>query len=182
MTIKILLDAVTGLTWALKLVQVGDKYGAGDKLVNDSKESFVEFYDTRYPHTPLGQFVSRYYSSTLLETSADKGLNLYGGVPSWVVSSAAMNAAKEWLVSVFASPPVMPKEQLLTELRRAVKRQAREQGGLKLDAPFADGNWRVELLADGDSTKYGAYAREARGGDGTIADLEAWELTGLLCS
>ena len=59
----------------------------------------VEFYDSRYypqVHAPYGQFVARYYITTIL--SRDKqgyftdpeGFILDGGVPAWQVSAEDM--------------------------------------------------------------------------------------------
>ena len=55
-----------------------------------SDEPVVEFYDKRYPmHGKPGQFISRYYVSTLREDHFDgapaRGLNLHGGVPEWTI-------------------------------------------------------------------------------------------------
>lgn len=56
----------------------------------------VEFYDSRYPHTEFGQFVSCYYVSTILE-SDDRGLCLDGGVPDWSISAKDMAVIRTWL-------------------------------------------------------------------------------------
>lgn len=60
----------------VRIVKPGDRYGLKDCLVNDKGEELVEFYDSRYMHTERGQFVSRYYLSTLLERDKDVGLML----------------------------------------------------------------------------------------------------------
>ena len=81
--------------WNVRIVKTGDKYGRDMCLTND-KAPMVEFYDNRYPHTEYGQFVSRYYISTIL--SQDKygyyqypnGLCLDGRVPAWQVSAEDM--------------------------------------------------------------------------------------------
>ena len=81
--------------WNVRIVKTGDKYGRDMCLTND-KAPMVEFYDSRYPHTQYGQFVSRYYISTIL--SQDKygyyqypnGLCLDGRVPAWQVSAEDM--------------------------------------------------------------------------------------------
>jgi hypothetical protein len=59
----------------------------------------VEFYDTRYPHTQYGQFVSRYYVDTILDGS-DCGLCLDGGVPSWTVSAEDMKTVRSFLKEI----------------------------------------------------------------------------------
>lgn len=56
----------------------------------------VEFYDTRHPHKPEGQFVSRYYLDTLL-SGRKTGLNLQGDVPDWSIDETGMNAVRRWL-------------------------------------------------------------------------------------
>jgi hypothetical protein len=60
-----------GRLWAVRLVFYGDRYGLDNKLVHDKildgkKDVLVEFYDTRFLHDNIGQFVSRYYAETLL--------------------------------------------------------------------------------------------------------------------
>jgi hypothetical protein len=82
----------------VRIVNTGDKYGLNDCLVND-KAPMVEFYDTRYPHTQYGQFVSRYYVDTLLERDTG-GLCLDGGVPSWTVSAEDMATVRNFLKGV----------------------------------------------------------------------------------
>jgi hypothetical protein len=73
------------------------------KIINDNGRPWaietdgdlVAFYDTRYEHTPLGQFVSRYYVDTILKGTA--GLCLDGGVPEWTISAAGMARVREHL-------------------------------------------------------------------------------------
>ena len=74
----------------VRIVNTGDTYGRNDCLVND-KETLVEFYDKRYEHEiGRGQFVSRYYASTLLDSGCSHGLALDCGVPEWTVSADGM--------------------------------------------------------------------------------------------
>jgi hypothetical protein len=82
----------------VRIVNTGDKYGCDFCLTND-KAPMVEFYDTRYPHTQYGQFVSRYYVDTLLERDTG-GLCLDGGVPSWTVSAEDMATVRNFLKGV----------------------------------------------------------------------------------
>ena len=77
-----------------KIINTGDRYGRADCLTNEG-EPMIEFYDPRYQHTPLGQFVSRYSVSTILDHTG--GLYLYGGVPEWTVSAADMAEIRVWL-------------------------------------------------------------------------------------
>lgn len=78
-----------------KIINVGDKYGRNDCLINDDRP-MIEFYDPRYQHTPLGQFVSRYYIFTILERDYG-GLCLDGGIPEWTVSAEDMQEIRAWL-------------------------------------------------------------------------------------
>jgi len=95
MKLKIFHDTRSHLVWAVRLVEPGDKYGLNDCLTCDKGDVFVEFYDTRYEHTDLGQFVTRYYSSTLLKS--ESGLNLDGRISDWSVGEACMNRIRDWL-------------------------------------------------------------------------------------
>ena len=84
----------------VRIVRMGDKYGRNYCLTHGEDKPLVEFYDSRYPHTEYGQFVSRYYVCTLLETSeghGNRGLCLDGGVPSWTVSAEDMDTVREYL-------------------------------------------------------------------------------------
>jgi hypothetical protein len=84
----------------VRIVNTGDKFGRNDCLVND-KAPMVEFYDTRYTSSDFagrGQFVSRYYVSTLLEDSQyPNGLCLDGGITEWSVSADGMKQVLEYI-------------------------------------------------------------------------------------
>ena len=86
-----------GREFNVRVVLQGDSYGGGDCLVHEMTDPLVEFYDaTQDPEVfgERGQFAARYYLSTLLESpSFDVGLNLHGGVPSWVVTAANVRTA-----------------------------------------------------------------------------------------
>jgi hypothetical protein len=76
----------------VRVVNTGDSYGRFDCLVNKD-EPMVEFYDSRYNHESgmgRGQFVSRYFVSTILGGEYPNGLCLDGGVPEWSVSAEGM--------------------------------------------------------------------------------------------
>lgn len=80
--------------WNVRIVKTGDQYGRAMCLTN-TKPPMVEFYDSRYPHTQYGQFVSRYYISTILNQDGyggqySNGLCLDGRVPAWNVSAEDM--------------------------------------------------------------------------------------------
>lgn len=88
----------------VRVVQVGDKYGRNDCLIND-KAPLVEFYDVRYNDPSFmgrGQFVSRYYVDTIMEGDYPNGLSLDGGIPEWSVGADAMRQVKQYLAGVAA--------------------------------------------------------------------------------
>lgn len=85
----------------VRVVNIGDKYGLNDCLVNN-KAPMVEFYDLRFTKcADRGQFVSRYYVDTILDGS-DCGLCLDGGVPDWTVSAQDMGTVRDFLKKVTA--------------------------------------------------------------------------------
>ena len=94
MKLKIFHDTRSHLIWAVRIVEKGDKYGLDDCMDNDGTP-LVEFYDTRYEHTDLGQFVSRYFIDTL--TRGEGGLNLDGCEPEWTIHRPCMHRIRDWL-------------------------------------------------------------------------------------
>ena len=83
----------------VRVVNTGDTYGLNDCLVNNGSK-LVEFYDKRYNHDSWmgrGQFVSRYYLSTLLSDTYPNGLCLDGGVAEWAVSATGMAQVLEYI-------------------------------------------------------------------------------------
>lgn len=101
------INASHGVPFLVRIVNVGDKYGRDFCLTYSEGERgeefrdadpLVEFYDARYPHTEYGQFVSRYYRSTLLEGPVS-GLNLHGGIPAWRVDADSMANIRSWLLA-----------------------------------------------------------------------------------
>lgn len=87
--------------WNVRIVRPGDSYGAGDCLTHPADgPPMVEFYDARQDVAkfgPRGQFVSRYYLTTLLARQPGPGLVLYGGVPEWTVTGADMDRVLTFL-------------------------------------------------------------------------------------
>lgn len=91
-----------GNRFGVRLVRPGMGYGVDDKIIfrpgdDDHRAALpddllVEFYDMRYTDRfgERGQFVSRYYRSTLMESDGRYGLNLDGGVRAWSVDVDAM--------------------------------------------------------------------------------------------
>ena len=99
-----------GFSFNVVVVANGDTYGLHDCLTHEGKDPLVEFYDTQHPHTEHGQFVSRYYLSSLLgedgwsKPARGRGLNLYGGVPEWSLDASAVNAAMDAVEAHVAKP------------------------------------------------------------------------------
>jgi hypothetical protein len=110
------IDPESNRKWNVRLLIKGDKYGLDDCLTYGEKgwdyylkrdgggweqemkeqQPSVEFYDAhnnaKEDFGPRGQFVSRYYLSTLNEREENEGLNLCGHEPVWSVSGVFMDA------------------------------------------------------------------------------------------
>jgi hypothetical protein len=96
-----------GRKFNVHIVQVGERYGLNDCLISvknesDFNEPLVEFYDATYENFksfgPRGQFISRYYLSTMrafAETSPTSILSLQGDVPEWQVTAQNVRDAIE---------------------------------------------------------------------------------------
>lgn len=102
----------TGIPFNVRVIQTGDAYGRNNELVYEGDDPMVEFFDARYnfDKTPdgedLGQFVSRYYLSTLegkdefstISPIHDgTGIDLQGGVDDWVVDSEYIRGLSKFL-------------------------------------------------------------------------------------
>ena len=98
-------NTVNKRSFNVRLVEQGDKYGLNLSLTHDEAEPLVEFYDASYDFDKdesgkvLGQFVSRYYMSTLAgEYNGTFGLCLDGGsADEWSVDANSMNLVGDWL-------------------------------------------------------------------------------------
>lgn len=103
-----------GHNFNVRIVRVGDRYGRDDCLVHGKEKSdlkdegpMVEFYDAENEGAAFGtrgQFVSRYYITTILGLgkwnpgeAKDTGLDLMGYEPSWKIDAKAMNLVRDWL-------------------------------------------------------------------------------------
>ena len=98
-------DNERGQPWTIRIIDKGDKYGLDDCLTHDKEEPTVEFYDADNPHTidepsgtVLGQFVSRYYISTIADGGSG-GLNLMGYEPKWSINSLCMDNVRAYLMA-----------------------------------------------------------------------------------
>jgi hypothetical protein len=103
------LHASNGRTFRTRLVRIGEHYGLHDCLTHGAKptdrsEPLIEFYDARYADAPgfgpRGQFITRYYVSTLLDTTPGVALMLHGGEPEWTVDPANMARVRDYLQGV----------------------------------------------------------------------------------
>lgn len=100
----VFLNKDNDVTFAMRVVLVGagETYGNNECLTNDSGEPLIEFYDTRYQHTDIGQFVSRYLLSTFMAIADGRGLCLDGGnAQQWSISSSNVNTVKAILRKTF---------------------------------------------------------------------------------
>lgn len=91
-------------TFNIRIVNTGDRYGVNDCLTN-TKAPMIEFYDSRFTNGAdghRGQFITRYYVSTLLESYYPHGLCLDGGVDAWAVSADGMTQIIEFIQEVTA--------------------------------------------------------------------------------
>jgi hypothetical protein len=98
-----------GVPFNVVIVRKGDAYGLNDCLTHEKDEPLIEFYDARHDHTEHGQFVSRYYFSTLNGTCTvipgahigRTGIDLDGRVDAWKLdrraATEAMGAVEEIL-------------------------------------------------------------------------------------
>ena len=102
MKLKLFHDKITHLTWAVRIVELNDKYGLNDCLTNTGSP-LVEFFDTRYEITNWGQFVSRYYLSTLVEGQSDR-LCLDGGNHEWNIYGPCYRRILYWLENYDETP------------------------------------------------------------------------------
>lgn len=104
-----------GRTFTVRIVREGDAYGLNDCLRNDDPRPMVEFYDATYdtqkswdfdPVTKgRGQFISRYFAETLLETPFNSGLCLHGGKEDvWSIDGTTMGEILAWAVKELDSP------------------------------------------------------------------------------
>jgi len=74
-----------------------------DMAMDKDVGALVEFYDLRYAgFTPDGQFITRYFAKTLLESWSSgatkfRGLNLNCGVPDWSIGPKPYSLILLWL-------------------------------------------------------------------------------------
>lgn len=86
-----------GRTFLVRAVRKGERYGLDDCLTHDEADPLIEFYDLSADPKKFGergQFVSRYYASTLAKRDG-LGLCLDGGIPEWSIDAEAMKPVHE---------------------------------------------------------------------------------------
>jgi len=108
-----------GRNFNVRIVRTGDRYGRDDCLTHGAEKNdkmvegpMVEFYDATHEKSTKftdfmgrGQFVSRYYITTILGKDRfaneggekDTGLDLMGYEPVWKIDAKAMNLVRDWL-------------------------------------------------------------------------------------
>lgn len=88
----------------IRIVTKGQKYGLDNCLTHSSDEPLVEFYDRDHDHTEFGQFVTRYYLSTIMSstvTTHKEYLSLVGHVDEWRIRGDEMNSIREIITNNF---------------------------------------------------------------------------------
>jgi hypothetical protein len=104
--IATIMNTETGIPFTMRLVRKGDGYGRKLGVVHDKSTPLVEFYDARHgcdraveKGGEYGQFVARYYLTTLLQRSTREGLSLDGGIPAWTIDAPAMALVMQILIN-----------------------------------------------------------------------------------
>lgn len=103
----------TGRRFGVRVVRWGDRYGRddcltyGDRDYDREHDPMIEFYDLTYANQrgfgPRGQFVSRYFRSTLFDHQG--GLCLYGGErEDWSVPADAVLQVVRMLWTIEPTP------------------------------------------------------------------------------
>lgn len=61
----------------------------------------VEFYDSRYNHTPDGQFIASYTVTALFGCYLEKtGLDLYMGIEDWILDPRTTRKVLNWIPDI----------------------------------------------------------------------------------
>lgn len=84
----------------VRVVEKGQPYGLNGCQIHDQDDPLVEFYDSNQTDAefgPYGQFVSRYYRSTILGNEFPQGLRLDTGSPQWIVTALGMQTIRTFL-------------------------------------------------------------------------------------
>ncbi|MBM4574852.1 hypothetical protein GS896_27730 [Rhodococcus hoagii] len=86
-----------GRAFTIRTVRHGDGYGVDDAIAHDSTDPLLEFYDRSHTGTfgPRGQFVCRYYVSSLAHHADGAALSLDAGIPAWFIDAATLTTVLE---------------------------------------------------------------------------------------
>lgn len=89
----------------IRIVRRGEGYGLNKQVIHNDRDPLVEFYDAEYAgrsnFDPEGQFVSRYYVSTLLNFRPGEGIGLHGNSTCWSVDHQPMAGLRNKLREMF---------------------------------------------------------------------------------
>jgi hypothetical protein len=117
----------SGREFLVRVIEKGDRYGLGDKLVYDQKEPQIAFYDTKHAGDPRfgphGQFVQQYYAFTMAYHHPGLGLDLLGHEPAWKLDAPAMDKVIDLAKKVTYGERAWQEEQDARR-RRGVARSA----------------------------------------------------------
>lgn len=89
------------VSFTVRLVRKGQKYGKDFCLVYNEDKPMIEFYDQRYipAFTGFGQFVSRYYVSTFMDIK-DGGLSLDSDIDNWTLTEDNVKSIQESIKNI----------------------------------------------------------------------------------
>jgi hypothetical protein len=87
------------VSFIIRIVQQGQKYGRDFKQTHELKEPLVEIYDADYNHTPFGQYISCYYLDTLRNRDPHS-LAFNGGIEKWRIGAANAVRLQQWLLGL----------------------------------------------------------------------------------
>ncbi len=128
----------SGREFLVRVLEKGDRYGLGNKLIYDQKEPQIEFYDTKYADDPRfapdGQLVQRYYAFTLADPRLGTGLDLLGHESAWKLDAPAMDKVVALAQKVTYGERAWEEEQAARRRRGAatstdVRRKKRSSRG-----------------------------------------------------
>lgn len=94
----LLVTASNNIPYIVRLVSKGMFYGPRYDLEYKETYPLVEFYDARSDHSCHGEFLSRYFLSSLINTSL-RGISLKRGVAELYLDESALNTVLTWLNS-----------------------------------------------------------------------------------
>ncbi len=125
---KILLIDGRDRQFTARIIRQGDVYGSRFRLIQDEFEPKIEFYDASESieaFGSFGQFVGRYYVSSLLTHCIrypETDLCLQGGVPAWVVPGKSVERALDWAEKTLMDD-FEEDSDLYNEMRFSVSRE-----------------------------------------------------------